>query len=399
MASPVAPTTTSTWAYNGTGSGNWTDWASNGTAPLNYTIPHTNSTNSTAGGGNSTYPAGSSSGCSATAPSQLLENPSFECSGTGWNLDEVDIVWGSASESLTSARRIRDILSPDSAYDGKGFARFEPTFEDVTATLSQTLAAPATSGSYWYSFAYRVPSSGVTPDECTLTVSNDEGTLATLGSLSAASTWTMTGKEFQVTSSASTFSLVFSCSGVQTASPILDIDNIRMGMGGGNWTAVNGTSGGHSNSTGLPTWSAPSNITYSPPPTNLTRPDEAGSPIDYSGGAAAAPTQTTSSTEPVTTSTVLAPAAPTLADFEIPAPPPSSSSAVPTTSSPTAPAAATGASGPPDVSDPTTSADPVVASTTAPAAVEEPSTTTATYPSSTVFSSRNRVKRHRYHRN
>ncbi|KIW68776.1 hypothetical protein PV04_04697 [Phialophora macrospora] len=312
-------------AYNGSLGGNWTDWTDwNGTVPWNITVSITTSSslttttstpyvppaetststtsssvtttgafsrpwptqtvpaapivphNGTAGNwtGNSTYPANDTSSCDATAPSQILQNPSFECSETGWTLDEVDIVWGGVSDSSPPSKRRRDISSPDEAYDGKGFARFQPTFEDVTATLAQTLSTPATKGSYWYSFAYRVPASGDTPDGCTLTVSNDEGTLATIGSLSTASAWTMTGLEFQITSSASSFSFVFSCDGADTTSPLLDIDNIRLGLSDGSWTGGNGTTGGYSNSTGLPTWgSTPgTNLTFSPPPVNSSSP-------------------------------------------------------------------------------------------------------------------------------
>ncbi|EXJ60418.1 hypothetical protein A1O7_04570 [Cladophialophora yegresii CBS 114405] len=297
-------------AYNGSyPSVNWTDW--NGTAQWDVTTPSSLTTttsvlyvlpttttsvtttvafsrpwptqtassnhNGTAGdwASNSTYPAHNTSSCDAAAPSQILRNPSFECSETGWTLDEVDIVWGGVSDSSPTPERRRDISSPDEAYEGKGFARFRPTFEDVTATLAQTLDTPATKGSYWYSFAYRVPVSGDAPDECSLTVSNDEGTLATIGSLSTASAWTMTGLEFQITSSASTFSFVFSCDGVDTTSPLLDIDNIRLGPSSGSWTGGgNGTTGGYSNSTGLPTWgNAPgTNVTFDPPPSNSSSP-------------------------------------------------------------------------------------------------------------------------------
>ena len=146
----------------------------------------------------------------------MLQNPSFECSEQGWTLDEIEVVWGSVPDPTAppSKKKRRDISSSDSAYDGKGFARFAPTFEDMTATLSQTLSAPAPNGSYWYSFAYRVPASSGKVADCTLTVANDEGTLATISSLSSASSWTMTGKEFTITEAASTFSFVVQLRGL-----------------------------------------------------------------------------------------------------------------------------------------------------------------------------------------
>ena len=211
---------------------------------------------------NTTYPIHDTSACAATAPSQLLTNPSFECSESGWTLDDVEIVWGGVPDSSPPSKRKnrRDISSPDLAYDGVAFARFKPSYEDVTATLSQTLDTPATNGSYWYSFAYRIPSSSGSVVGCTLSVSSDEGVLGTVGPLSYASAgaWTMTGKEFDVVESVSTFSFVFACTGgTSSSSPMLDVDNIRLGVSSGSWAGNNGTTGGYINSTGLMNLTAP----------------------------------------------------------------------------------------------------------------------------------------------
>ena len=219
-------TSTSTTTYEYTTSSTFAHAWPTQTAPA---IPVYNSTT------NLTYSTSNTSACDATPPSQMLQNPSFECTESGWTLDEVEIVWGSVSTSNAppSKHRKRDTSSTDSAYDGKGFARFQPYFEGATATLSQKLPAPATNGSYWYSFAYRVPPTADTPSGCTLTVANDEDTIATIRSLGTATAWTMTGKEFTVEIEASTFSFVFSCEGIDTAAPMLDIDNIKMGLSSG----------------------------------------------------------------------------------------------------------------------------------------------------------------------
>ncbi|KIX09614.1 uncharacterized protein Z518_00694 [Rhinocladiella mackenziei CBS 650.93] len=223
-------------------------------------------------------------GCDAIPPYQLVKNPSFECSDQGWTLDEADIVWGGVLASK------RDLSSPDVAYDGKGFARLHPASGSETATLSQTLDTPAPNGSYWYSFAYRVPESGVTPDGCTLTVSTDEGSLATIGSLSTASSWMMTGKEFTIEASISVFSLAFSCNGADTTSPVLDLDYVKMGLSSGSGTSGHDTTG---NSTGPP--AHPTS-----PPVDVTSPDSSVPPANvtslYDGAAthseASGPTST-----------------------------------------------------------------------------------------------------------
>ncbi|ETI24748.1 hypothetical protein G647_04118 [Cladophialophora carrionii CBS 160.54] len=192
----------------------------------------------------------------------------------------------------------------------------------------------------------------------------------------------MTGLEFQITSSASTFSFIFSCDGADTTSPLLDIDNIRMGLSSGSWTGGNGTTGGYSNSTGLPTWgSAPgTNLTFSPPPVNSSSPSgerppfnltapaytdktttlgEGGDPAGYPGAG-----YTTTSSPPALSATGTLDAA--------------ALAPMPTSTTPSAPEPTT------TTADPTVSPDSAPTSTSSAASAGAPTVTA--------------VRRHRYHR-
>lgn len=185
---------------------------------------------------------------------------------------EGDVVWGGvAAPAQKRKTKKRDIASPDLASNGKGFARLHPGSSSNVATLSQTLDTAAANGSYWYSFDYRVPSSGDTPAECTLTVSDDEGVLQVVSGLSSAVEWTKTGNEFKIKQSVSTFSWAFSCNGADTTSPILDLDNLRLGGSSGTWQFSNGTFGGPPPSNGT-FGGPPMNGTFSSPPSDLTYP-------------------------------------------------------------------------------------------------------------------------------
>ena len=318
MTTTSSLSTTSTWSYAApTTTGMGYD-GSHG----NISFPH----NGTQGNSsfpafptsNNSYPQNNASwaenGCDPTPPSQLLTNPSFECSLGGWTLVEGDVVWGGVAAPAKKKRktRKRDIASPDLASNGKGFARLHPSSSSDTATLSQTLDTAAPNGSYWYSFDYRVPPSGDTPAECTLTVSDDEGVLQVLSGLGSATQWTKTGNEFKIKESAATFSWAFNCYGADTASPILDLDNLRLGTSNGTWSFANGTIGG----------APPSNGTYSGPPVNGTL-----TPPPYPAVASPPPP----------------------ANMTIPSPPPSHSETsypVPTTSSSPPPADAQSTPGP-----------------------------------------------------
>ncbi|KEF63551.1 uncharacterized protein A1O9_01529 [Exophiala aquamarina CBS 119918] len=271
---------------------------------------------------NNSYPQSNASwvenGCDPTPPSQILKNPSFECSLGGWTLQEGDVVWGGLAAPAKKKRktRKRDIASPDLASNGKGFVRLHPSSSD-TATLSQVLDTAAPNGSYWYSFDYRVPTSGDTPAECTLTVSDDEGVLQVLSGLGSATGWTKTGNEFEIKESAASFSWAFTCNGVDTGSALLDLDNLRLGTSNGTWTPANGTIGG----------APPSNGTYGGPPVNGT--------------------YTTPPPQNLTFPTAAPPPPP--ASITIPSPPPSHSDSpysVPTTSSGPSPSATQSTSGP-----------------------------------------------------
>lgn len=244
---------------------------------------------------NGTHPSSNSSwaenGCDPTPPSQILKNPSFECSLGGWTLVDGDIVWGGVEAPAKKRKmRKRDIASPDLASDGKGFARLHPSSPSDTATLSQALDTAAENGSYWYSFDYRVPESGDTPAECTLTVSDDEGVLQVVSGLGSAAEWTKTGNEFKVKESVSTFSWEFSCNGADTDSPILDLDNLRLGVSNGTWAFSKGTFG-----------RPPVNGTFSPPPGNLTYP--AVAPPTHNETTSTEQTTTVGETEDLTENT------------------------------------------------------------------------------------------------
>lgn len=329
------------------------------------------------------------SACAATPPTQILFNPSFECSEMGWDLEDVEIVWGVPDEYTPPSKHRRDTESADPAYDGAGFARFSPSFEDVSASLSQTLETPALNGSYWYTFVYRVPPSGDTSDGCTLTVSSDEGVLDTIGSLSSAGAWTMTGKEFIIEDSVSTFSFEFSCAGADSVSPLLDVDDFKLGISTGPWNYSNGTEGGgYGNSTGPPIFGGapPSNETSNssgppsgpPPLLNLTSPayaddsSSAGYPPAADSSTAgdiydSAPTTTVPYTPADSTPTIAA------VDLE------------PTTSSsPSAP-------------DPTVLADAEPADPTVADAMTTTTTTMAADADAEPPAPTNKVKRHRYH--
>ncbi|KAK5049922.1 hypothetical protein LTR84_004041 [Exophiala bonariae] len=297
--SSADPTTTGP-AYNAHGNTSFPSFPYNGTQGNSSfpSFPHNgtqgNSSFPSFPSSNASYPSSNSSwaenGCDPTPPSQILKNPSFECSLGGWAIVEGDIVWGGmAAPTIKRKMKKRDTTSPDLASDGKGFARLHPSSSSDIATLSQTLYTAAANGSYWYSFDYRVPASGDTPAECSLTVSDDEGVLQVVSGLDSATEWTKTGNEFKIKEFTSTFSWAFSCNGAETESPILDLDNFRLGGSNGTWAFSNGTfAGPPSNITfGGP----PANGNFSFPPANLTYPVVAPPTYNLTAPAVAQPPQ------------------------------------------------------------------------------------------------------------